>query len=200
MTLNNIMSDTNQPEYLDDTDPEKNWDYYRQDHGGMVTSHNGVADRLLKNDDLYRSMKGDWSRTAWNKNENIRVTTGREDGKFYIKREQMNENEIKLRVKNYRHAAELGIPDPLAPISDDGKLSFKWMELPSVISIRISDQYFDGIPWSAIKNDRTLKAQFYRVVETEYPEYVCYPGGKLPIPVAVPYPTKKGEQKYFKGN
>ena len=193
------MSDINQPEYLDDTDPEKNWDYYRQDHGGMITNHNGMADKLLKNDDLYRSMKGDWSRTAWNKNENIRVTTGREDGKFYIKREQMNENEIKLRVKNYRHAAELGIPDPLAPIGDDGKLSFKWMELPSVISIRISDQYFDGIPWNALKNDRTLKAQFYRVVETEYPEYVCYPGGKLPIPVAVSYPTKKGEQKYFKG-
>jgi hypothetical protein len=194
------MSDINQPEYLDDTDPEKNWDYYRQDHGGMVTSHNGVADKLLQNDDLFRSMKGDWSRTAWNKNKNIRVTTGREDGKFYIKREQMNENEIKLRVKNYRHAAELGIPDPLAPIGDDGKLSFKWMELPSVISIRISDQYFDGIPWNALKNDRTLKAQFYRVVETEYPEYVCYPGGKLPIPVAVAYPTKKGEQKYFKGH
>jgi len=194
------MSNINEPEYLDNTDPEKNWDYYRQDHGGMVTSHNGVADRLLQNDDLYNSMKGDWSRTAWNKNENIRVTTGREDGKFYIKREQMNENEIKQRVKNYRHAAELGIPDPLAPIGDDGKLAFKWMELPSVISIRISDQYFDGIPWSAIKNDRTLKAQFYRVVETEYPEYVCYPGGKLPIPVAVPYPTKKGQQKYFKGH
>ena len=194
------MSDINQPEYLDNTDPEKNWDYYRQDHGGMITNHNGMADRLLQNDDLYRSMKGDWSRTAWNKNKNIRVTTGREDGKFYIKREQMNENEIKLRVKNYRHAAELGIPDPLAPIGDDGKLSFKWMELPSVISIRISDQYFDGIPWNALKNDRTLKAQFYRVVETEYPEYVCYPGGKLPIPVAVSYPTKKGEQKYFKGN
>jgi len=194
------MNDINQPEYLDDTDPEKNWDYYRQDHGGMITNHNGMADKLLQNDDLYRSMKGDWSRTAWNRNENIRVTTGREDGKFYIKREQMNENEIKLRVKNYRHAAELGIPDPLAPIGDDGKLTFKWMELPSVISIRISDQYFDGIPWNALKNDRTLKAQFYRVVETEYPEYVCYPGGKLPIPVAVAYPTKKGEKKYFKGH
>jgi len=194
------MSDINQPEYLDNTDPEKNWDYYRQDHGGMVTSHNGVADKLLQNDDLYRSMKGDWSRTAWNKGENIRVTTGREDGKFYIKREQMNENEIKLRVKNYRHAAELGIPDPMAPIGEDGKLTYKWMELPTVVSIRISDQYFDGIPWNALKNDRTLKAQFYRVVETEYPEYVCYPGGKLPIPVAVAYPTKKGEQKYFKGH
>ena len=145
-------------------------------------------------------MKGDWTRTAWNKGNNIKVTTGREDGKFYIKREQQNTEAIKQAVKNYRHAAELGIPDPLAPIGDDGKLSFKWMDLPNVIAIRISDQYFDGIPWSALKNDRTLKAQFYRVVETEYPEYVCYPGGKLPIPVAVPYPTKKGEKKYFKGN
>ena len=194
------MSDLNQPEYLDNSDPEKNWDYYRQDHGGMITNHNGLADKLLQNDDLYRSMKGDWTRTAWNKGNNIKVTTGREDGKFYIKREQMNTEEVKNRVKNYRHAAELGIPDPLAPLSDDGKLAFKWMELPQVISIRISDQYFDGIPWSALKNDRTLKAQFYRVVETEYPEYVCYPGGKLPIPVAVPYPTKKGEKRYFKGN
>jgi len=200
MTLNNTMSENNNPEYLDNSDPEKNWDYYRQDHGGMITSHNGLADKLLQNDDLYRSMKGDWTRTAWNKGNNIRVTTGREDGKFYIKREQMNTDEVKLRVKNYRHAAELGIPDPLAPLSDDGKLAFKWMELPSVISIRISDQYFNGIPWTALKNDRTLKAQFYRVVETEYPEYVCYPGGKLPIPVAVAYPTKKGEQKYFKGH
>lgn len=200
MTLNNTMSDINQPEYLDNTDPEKNWDYYRQDHGGMITNHNGMADKLLQNDDLYRGMKGDWTRTSTNKSGNIIVTTGREDGKFYIKREQQNTEEIKLRVKNYRHAAELGIPDPLAPIGDDGKLSFKWMELPNVVSIRISDQYFDGIPWSALKNDRTLKAQFYRVVETEYPDYVCYPGGKLPIPVAVPYPTKKGEKKYFKGN
>ena len=194
------MSNYNQPEYLDDTNPEKNWDYYRQDHGGMITNDNGVADRLLKNNDLYNSMKGDWSRTSTNKSGNMIVTTGREDGKFYIKREQLNTEDVKLRVKNYRHAAELGVPDPLAPISDDGKLSFKWMELPHVISIRISDQYFDGIPWDAIKNDRTLKAQFYRVVEREYPEYVCYPGGRLPIPVAVPYPTKKGEQKYFKGH
>jgi len=194
------MNDINQPEYLDDTDPEKIHNYLRQDHGGTITNHNGMADKLLQNDDLYRSMKGDWSRTSTNKSGNIIVTTGREDGKFYIKREQQNTEEIKLRVKNYRHAAELGIPDPLAPIGDDGKLTFKWMELPNVISIRISDQYFDGIPWSALKNDRTLKAQFYRVVETEYPDYVCYPGGKLPIPVSVPYPTKKGEKKYFKGH
>jgi hypothetical protein len=194
------MNDKNQPEYLDDKDPEKNHDYWRQDHGGMVTTHNGVAERLLSNNnDLYNSMKGDWKRTDTNKSGNMIVTTGREDGKFYIKREQQNTEEIKLRVKNYRHAAELGIPDPLAPIGEDGKLTYKWMDLPTVISIRISDQYFDGIPWNAIKNDRTLKAQFYRVVQQEYPEYVTYPGGKLPIPIDVPYPTKRGEQKYFKG-
>ena len=194
------MNDINNPEYLDNNDPDKNIDFYRQDNGGMITNHNGLADKLLKNDDLYRSMKGDWKRTDWNKGNNIKVTTGRQDGKFYITREQQNIEEIKSRVKNYRHAAELGVPDPLAPIGDDGKLTYKWMELPTVISIRISDQYFGGIPWQAIKNDRTLKAQFYRVVETEYPQYVCYPGGKLPIPVDVAYPTKVGEQKYFRGH
>jgi len=53
--------------------------------------------------------------------------------------------------------------------------------------------------WSTIKRDRTLKAQFYRVVETEYPQFVCYPGGKLPIPIDVPYPAKVGEKKFFEG-
>jgi len=115
------MNDLNNPEYLDNTDPEKNHDYWRQDHGGMVTNHNGIADKLLKNNDLYNSMKGDWSRTAYNKSNNIKVTTGRED-------------------------------------------------------------------------------EFYRVVQQEYPQYVCYPGGKLPIPVQVSYPTKAGQQKFFKGH
>lgn len=195
------MNDINQPEYLDDSnEPKKNYDFYRQDHGGVVTEESGLADRLLKNNDLYRSMKGDWSRTEASKSKNIITTTGREDGKFYIKREQLNIKRILEDVKNYRHAAEMGIPDPMAPLMPDGTLGFKWMELPKVISIRISDQYFGGMPWDAIKNDRTLKAQFYRVVETEYPQYVCYPGGKLPIPVAVPYPTKTGEKKYFQGH
>lgn len=193
------MNNSNQPDYLGDTDPEKNYDYWRQDHGGMVTNENGIADRLLQNNTLYNSMKGDWSRTAWNNSNNIKVTTGREDGKFYIKREQMNSDAIAQRVREYRLGAEAGHPDPLAPVMPDGKLGYKWMELPSVVSIRISDQYFGGIPWNAIKNDKTLKAQFYRVVQQEYPQYVCYPGGKLPIPIDVPYPAKAGEQKYFKG-
>ncbi len=193
------MEDFNKPEYLDDNDPDKNLDYYRQDHGGMITSHNGVADKLLQNDDLYRSMKGDWTRTSTNASGNIVVTTGREDGKFYIKREQKNAEAIARRCQAYRKAAEEGFPDPMAPLMPDGTLGWKWMELPNVVSIRISDDYFGGMPWNAIKHDRTLKAQFYRVVEREYSQYVCYPGGKLPIPVDVPYPTKRGQKRFFEG-
>ena len=198
--INTLMSDYNNPEYLDNTDPEKNHDYWRQDHGGMVTNHNGVADKLLKNNDLYNSMKGDWKRTDYNKGKNIKVTTGREDGKFYIQREQNNTDAIMQHVKEYRAAAEAGIPDPMAPLMPDGTLGWKWMELPLVISIRISDEYFGGMPWHALKNDKTLKAQFYMVVQREYPQYICYPGGKLPIPVPASYPTKTGQQKYFRGH
>lgn len=195
-----MSQDINQPEYLDDTDPERNYDYWRQDHGGIVTNHNGVADQLLKNNELYNSMKGDWQREAWNASNNIKVTTGREDGKFYIRREQMNTDAVAERCRLYRAAAEAGHHDPLAPIMPDGKLGYKWMDLPNVVSIRISDEYFGGMPWAAIKHDRTLKAQFYRVVQQEYPQYICYPGGKLPIPVDVQYPAKVGQQKFFRGH
>lgn len=186
------MIDINKPEYLDDTDPEKNYDYLRQDHGGMVTNHNGVADKLFQNDKLYNTMKGDWKRTDYNRGGHIKTTTGRQDGKFFITREQTNIDAIVEHCRLYREAAEAGIPDPLAPIAPDGKLQYKWMELPIVVSIRISDQYFGGMPWNAIKQDRTLKAQFYRVVQREYPQYICYPHGKLPIPVHVPYPNRTG--------
>jgi hypothetical protein len=184
---------------LDDKDPETNLDYTRRDQGGMVTTDNGIADRLLKNNKLYNSMKGDWSRSAWNSSGNILTTTGREDGKFYVRNEQMNTAAIAERCKRYRSAAEQGVPDPMAPLDDSGGLAWKWMDLPHVIEQRISDDYFGGMRWSTIKRDRTLKAQFYKVVEQEYNEYVCYPGGKLPIPVDVPYPTKVGAQRFFSG-
>jgi hypothetical protein len=184
---------------LDETDPELNLDYTRRDHGGMIDGHNGIADALLRNNDLYRSMKGDWTRTATNKSGNIITTTGREDGKFYIRREQLNYNAVVERCKRYREAAEMGVPDPLAPLTDDGKLAWRWMDLPSVVEQRISDEYFGGMRWSTIKRDRTHKAQFYRVVQQEYPQFVCYPGGKLPIPIDVPYPAKVGEKKFFQG-
>jgi hypothetical protein len=184
---------------IDLDDVNVNYDHLRQDSGGMVTAHNGVADKLLKNNELYRAMKGDWRREGWNLSRNIKTTTGRQDGKFYIRREQMNAEAVAERCRLYRQAAEAGHPDPLAPIMPDGKLGYKWMDLPDVVAIRISDQYFGGMPWSVIKHDKTLKAQFYRVVQQEYPQYVCYPGGRLPIPVDVPYPAKSGEQKFFKG-
>jgi hypothetical protein len=199
-TLNTHMTDSNKPEYIDVDNVQTNYDYLRQDEGGLITSHNGVADRLLsKNDKLYREMKGDWKREGWNLSQNIKTTTGRENGKFYIKREQMNAEAVAERCRLYRQAAEAGHPDPLAPVMPDGKLGYKWMDLPEVVAIRISDQYFGGIPWNALKHDRTLKAQFYRVVQQEYPQYICYPGGRLPIPVDVPYPSRAGEKKFFKG-
>ena len=179
---------------------ERNNDYYRQDHSVINAEDSGIADRLLKNDKLYNAMKGDWTRTDWNSSKNIKVTTGREDGKFYISREQMNTDAIKQRCKEYRALAETGWTDPLGPYMPDGTIGYKWMDLPDVIAIRISDQYFGGMPWAAIKNDRTLKAQFYSVVQREYPEYICFPGGRLPIPVAVSYPAKVGSTKFFKGH
>ena len=194
-----MMTPQDKPEYIDVNDVTVNHDYHRQDHGGIVTAHNGVADQLLRNDKLYNEMKGDWSRTAWNAGHNIKTTTGRENGKFYITREQMNVGAVARRCQAYRKAAEAGYPDPLAPIGDDGKLTYKWMDLPNVVSIEISDKYFGGMPWAIVKLDRTLKAQFYKVVEKEYNQFVCHPEGKLPIPVDVPYPVATGETKYFKG-
>jgi len=185
---------------LDDTDPETNLDYTRRDQGGMIDGHNGIADRLLTNDNLYRAMKGDWKRTATNKSGNIITTTGREDGKFYIQREQLNYQAVADRCARYRKMAEEGVPDPLAPLTDDGKLAHRWMDLPSVVEQKISDDYFGGMRWETIKRDRTLKAQFYRVVQQEYPQFICYPGGKLPIPIEVPYPARVGEKKFFQGH
>lgn len=193
---NNLPEDAS---YIEGPDPEFDENFYRQDSGGIIDSHNGLADKLLQNNDLYRSMKGDWSRSDWNGNHNIKTTTGRQDGKFYITREQMNVKQIALDCQAYRKAAEAGIPDPLAPIMEDGKLGWKWMDLPKVISVKISDEYFGGMPWNVIKRDRTLKAQFYKVVEREYNVFVCYPHGKLPIPIDVPYPTKVGSTRFFKG-
>lgn len=195
-----MSQDPNKPEYIDVHNVTPDYNTLRQDAGGIITTHNGVADRLLsKNNKLYREMKGDWSREGWNLSKNIKTTTGREDGKFFIRREQMNAEAVAERCRLYRQAAEAGHPDPLAPIMPDGKLGYKWMDLPDVVAIRISDQYFGGIPWAALKNDRTLKAQFYRVVQQEYPQYICYPGGRLPIPIDVPYPSRAGEKKFFKG-
>ena len=192
-----MSSNPNQRIDTDDVNTDLN--FLRQDAGGMITNHNGMADKLLKNDKLYNAMKGNWTRTDWNGSQNIKITTGRENDKFYITREQMNVDAIKLRAAEYRRAAEAGVPDPLAPLGPDGKLTYKWMDLPDVIAIRISDQYFGGMPWAVIKHDRTLKAQFYRVVQQEYPAFVTFPGGRLPIPVDVPYPNKAGETKFFKG-
>jgi hypothetical protein len=185
---------------LSGPDPEFNEKAYRQDSGGLATKDNGIADRLLQNDKLYKALKGDWKREATNSQGNMKITTGREGGKFFIKREQFNVEYIKGQCEEYRKRAEAGWIDPLAPIMPDGKLGYKWIDLPEIFAIDISNKYFGGMPWAAIKRDRSLKAQFYRVVEREYNSFVCYPGGKLPIPIEVPYPNPVGSDKFFKGH
>jgi len=197
--MNTDLSKHPDASYLEGPDPEFNEDAHRWDKGGLVTTENGIGDRLLQNDKLYNELKGDWRREGYNKSRNIKTTTGREGDKFFITREQFNTDYIAEQCKAYRDRAEAGYMDPLAPIMPDGKLGYKWMELPEVIAIEITTKYFGGMPWAAIKRDRTLKAQFYRVVETEYPAFVCYPGGKLPIPVDVPYPTPVGATAFFQG-
>lgn len=177
----------------------KDYNYMRQDQGGIVTEESGLADRLLRNNKLFREMKGDWSRTQTNGGGFITTTTGRKDGKFFITREQHNIKAIRAGVKRYREMAEAGIPDPLAPIGQDGKLQYAWVSLPKVTAQMISDTYFGGMGWDLVKMDKTLKAQWYKVIQQECPEYICYPGGVLPIPIDVPYPSKSGEKKFFKG-
>ena len=186
------------PQIITD-DVEKDLDYMRQDKSIINAADSGLADRLLTNNKLYREMKGDWSRSEWVGGGFTKTTTGRKDGKFFITREQINTEAIKAGAKKYRQMAEAGIPDPLAPIGQDGKLQYAWVSLPKVISIRISDNYFGGMPWDVIKLDKTAKAQFYMVIQRDYPEYICYPGGVLPIPIKVPFPAKVGERKYHKG-
>lgn len=197
--MTNEFTNYNDKSYLTDEDPEFNADAFRQDVGGLVTKDNGIADRLLQNNDLYRELKGDWTREGWNKSKNIKTTTGRQGNKFYIQREQMNTEFIAQQCAEYRKRAEAGYMDPLAPIMPDGKLGYKWIDLPEVLAIEISNKYFGGMPWAAIKRDKPLKAQFYRVVQQEYPAFVCYPGGRLPIPIDVPYPNAVGSEKFFKG-
>jgi hypothetical protein len=189
----------NQKSYLDDEDPEHNADAFRIDKGGLVTQDNGIADRLLQNDKLYNTLKGDWKRTDTNKSQNIITTTGREDGKFYIRREQLNVEYIREQCQEYRKRAESGYIDPLAPLMPDGKLGYKWIELPDILAEDIGQKYFGGMSWHTIKRDKTLKAQFYRVVQQEYNDFVCYPGGKLPIPIEVPYPAAVGQKAFFEG-
>jgi len=188
----------NKKEILDN-EVNRNEDFYRQDHSIINAKDSGIADMLLKNNKLYNSMKGDWSRTELSRNGVTKTTTGRKDGKFFITREQLNIKAIKEGVRRYRELAEAGVPDPLAPIMPDGSLGWSWCVIPKVIAQRISDNYFGGIPWDVVKRDKTMKAQWYMVVQREFPEYITYPGGKLPIPISVPYPAKSGERKYHKG-
>ena len=67
-----MRQDPNKPKIIDTSNVDYNYDYLRQDAGGIITNHNGVADKLLKNNKLYNAMKGDWQREGWNGSQNIK--------------------------------------------------------------------------------------------------------------------------------
>ena len=76
LAINNVMNEFDHysdKSVLEGPDPEHNEKQYRQDAGGLVTADNGIADRLLKNDRLYRELKGDWVREGFNKSRNIKT-------------------------------------------------------------------------------------------------------------------------------
>jgi hypothetical protein len=100
-------------------------------------------------------MKGDWKRTDFSNSHNMKVTTGRQDGKFYITHEQENVKEIAARAKLYRDHAEQGIPDTFAPLMPDGTLGWRWIDLPRVCEKNICSRFFGNMPWAIIKKDRT---------------------------------------------
>lgn len=186
-----------------DTPAELDPQYMRTDQGsGLVTNHNGMADALLRNNDNYRAYRGDWRHGDWNGSGLIHTTMGREDGRLYRRRHQINTDAIAQGVANYRASAERGDPDPLAPLGPDGKLTYRWMDLPVIVAEEISDQWFGGIPWSVIKLDRTMKAQFYQIVEQHYPQYITYPGGRLPLPIRPALPSRRGHERrhFFQGS
>jgi hypothetical protein len=178
--------------YANDDLPEFNEEYYNANAGGMINNNNGVADKLLQNNELYNNLKGDWSMTMTQPDKNFEWKIGKQDGKLYVERTQHNVEDIKRRCKEYRAWAEAGFEDVLGPITDDGKFAYRWMDLPKVIAQQIQDDYFGGMHWEIIKRDRTTKAQFYQIVESEYPEFICYPGGRLPLPIRPRIPSKKG--------
>ena len=60
--------------------------------------------------------------------------------------------------------------------------------------------YFRTIMENHPSIEVVAQGDIFSVDQQEYPQYVCYPGGKLPIPVEVPYPTKKGQQRFFQGH
>lgn len=156
---------------------------------------NGAGDAIFKNNEKYKAYKGDWTTFHRTKGGKIEYKLEKIDGKLNITRNQTNVDAIKQHCADYRAAAEQGYTDPWAPADphNPAKQQYKWVQLPTVISHEISNKYFSGLAWDVVKMDKYLKAQWYRVIQNEYPAFICYPGGKLPIPIEVPYPTPTGQ-------
>ena len=186
-----------------DNENERDLSIHNLDHRQGRDS--GLAAALLQNDALFNQLKQDnWEWTDW-ATPTTRVTMGKKNGQLFKTEEQVNVESIRQWCLKYRKMSEEGIPDnnPMAVAASitrgDDKQSYRWINLPKVIARRISNEYFGGTDWEVLKHDKTLRAQFYKVVEKEWNDFVCHPNGKLPIPIDVPYPKKAGEKNFFSG-
>ena len=187
-----------------DKEIEMDLSYYDLDHRhGRDT---GMAEALLSNNDaLFNQMRQDnWEWTDMS-SPVTQVTFGKRDGKLFKTEEQFNVEAVRQWCLRYRKMSEEGVPDhnPAAISASitrgDDKQSYRWINLPKVFARKISNEYFGRMDWEVLKRDKRLRAQFYMVVEKEYSDFVCYPGGKLPIPIDVPYPKKEGDRSFFSG-
>lgn len=174
--------------------PDFNQDYYHQSSGGIINEQANEG-LLRRNNELYNNLKsGNWQMHL-GQGQNIEYLVGREDDRLYVRRKQHNVEAIRQWCQAKRQANEQGITDLLAPPGPDGRPQHMWVNLPKIIAREISDRYFNGWDWEVIKRDPEMKTQWYMVIQREYPDFVCYPGGRLPIPRTARYPTERGGAK-----
>lgn len=170
-----------------DTDKDQMMEYYKNTTGVFGEA---TMDRMLtSSNDLYRSVKGrNWKQTH-SHNSNMKYHIGCNDGKRFVAYEQANVQYLKDEAKHMRDMYR-EYPDCFKTIHPGA--NYPAMHLPKAIAHEISNKYFSGVEWDGLKHDVFLKNQFYRVVNSEYSDFVIHPSGKIPLSMDVPYPSTKG--------
>jgi len=165
---------------LNNEEAKVNEDYYT---GGVLGG--GVEGVFQNNDKLFNEVKsGTWSQTFKTKNLDYKI--GAQDGTRYVQYTQHNIEPIKQYCKERREFYKtIGTTDN--PFFAG---TFEAMNLPKSIAHGISSTYFNNRPWDLIKTDKKDKILFYAIVNEYYPDFVCHPSGKIPLPYNPSIPTK----------
>jgi uncharacterized protein (UPF0210 family) len=139
---------------------------------------------LIRNDKMFNEVKsGTWSQTFNTQNINYKI--GAQDGERYVQYEQKNVDAVKQKCKEMRDFyKEHGTDNPYFAGT------FHAMDLPKCFAHEISSKWFSNRPWELIKKDKKDKILFYAIVNEFYPDFVCHPSGKIPLPYNPAIPTK----------